>query len=147
MQRFGVGIMQLEFPHLGRDGILCFVGSNLAGRTVNTGICHGVAAVAVGLELQELRALSRPDLRQCLAGVVIYGFNIHAIDLGGRNRVGERALVNFSDSRVTMNADLVVIVLTYEQYRKLPQCCHVKRLVERALVDRPVAKEADHRFG
>ena len=75
--------------------------------------------------------------------------HVHAVDLFGRNVVGGDALVDFGHGGMAMNlgADGVVVVLADEQDRQPPKRRHVERFVERALVHRAVAEEADHHFG
>ena len=103
-----------------------------------------MAAVAVGVGLEERRSLLRTGALDGLGHRIAHGQEVHAVDLAAGDPIGRGPLVEVLHRRgaVDRRAHAVAVVLDDVDDRQVPQRAHVQRLVERSLVDRAVAEEA-----
>ena len=147
-QFVGGGVADFEFPRSDGQRIVDLEGLQLDGRPGRSGIGHRVAAIAVGLALDELRSAAAANAIERLLGRGMDLEYVHAIDLFRRDIVGGNALEHLWHRRMTVNlgADRIVVVFADEQDRQVPKTGHVQRLVESALIDGPVAEEANDSF-
>ena len=144
----GVNALLLDEPLAELDGC----GSELHHlldlflRAVLARVGHRVAAVAVGLGLDQRRPLLLARAVDGLAQRVAHGQQVHAVDVAAGDAVGGAALVEVLDRgrAVEGGAHAVAVVLDDVDDRQVPQRAHVQRLVEGALVDGAVAEEAEH---
>src|ERR1035437_4350866 len=95
------------------------VGLHFHSRSVRPRVGHGMAAPAVSLALDKLRATTIVDSIKCTACRFENLLHVHPIDLFGRDVVGGGALENLDDRRMAVNfrADSVVIIFADEQQR------------------------------
>ena len=116
-------------------------------RAVLAGVGHGVAAVAVGLDLEERRALLLARAVDRLGrGPRAPSSSVHPVHVAAGDAVGAAALVEVLHRRgaVERGAHAVAVVLDDVDDRQLPERGDVQGLVEGALVDGAVAEEAEH---
>ena len=110
------------------------------------GIGHGVAAIAIGLHLQDVGTLARTRPFQRLGASGHHGAHIHAIHLLAGDVEGDAALREVLLGRGPRDggAHGVAVVLDDVDGGQLPQLRHVEALVDLALIGRAVA-EIDRR--
>ena len=110
------------------------------------GVGHRVAAEAVGLGLDEGRALAGPGAGGSLAGGLGHQFEVVAVDRDPGHAVGGAAAdgeVEEAGVAMEVRAHRHPVVLDDVDDRELPEAGHVEGLVERALVHGAVAEVAD----
>ena len=107
---------------------------------------HRVAAVAIGLDLEQGGPLLASRAVDRLGERPAHGQQVHPVHVAAGDPVGAAALVEvlYRRGAIERRAHAVAIVLDHEDDRQVPEPAHVERLVEGALVDGPVAEEADH---
>src|SRR5258708_7100335 len=108
-------------------------------------IGHGVAAIAVGLHLQNVGALSRARVVERLVGRLLHRDDVHAVDLVAGDVEGRAAAYHIVRARPapTRPAHAVFVVLDDVDHGELPQRRHVEALIDLALVHRAVAEIGD----
>ena len=101
-----------------------------------------MAAIAVGLQLEEDRPLARLGPGQRLLGRAAHRQHVHAVDLDAGDAEALAALVELGLGRRALDAGAhrILVVLDHEDDRQLPQLRHVEALVDLALVGRAVAE-------
>ena len=111
-------------------------------RAVLRRVGHGVAAIAVGLHLEDDRPLARAAPFGGDIGGRLHGAHVHAVDLQAGNAEGQAALREIGLGRGARHrgAHGVAVVLDDVDDRQLPQRGHVEALVDLALVGRAVAE-------
>ena len=112
-------------------------------------IAHGMAAIAIGLHLKNVRpaafarALHGPGRR------IAHRQHIHAVDLLARNAEAGPALIQLGrrGRPLDRGAHGVLVVLNDVDGRQLPQLGHVEALIDLALVGRAVTEiDEGHRI-
>ena len=109
---------------------------DLVAGAVARRVGHGMAAVAVGLHLQDVRALAGAAMGHRLGARRQHLEDVHAVDLAAGDVVGLAALVEIGAGRGARDrgAHAVLVVLDDEHDRQLPQRRHVEGLHHLALV-------------
>ena len=107
---------------------------------------HGMAAIAVGLHLDQHRPLAGAAVGDRLLRRGIDLLDIHAVDLDAGDAEGLAPLVEFGAGLGPFDrgAHGVLVVLDHEHGGQLPQARHVEGFVDLALVGRTLTEE-DHR--
>src|SRR5699024_7457008 len=128
-----------------RQGVLFHPGGLLLLGLVGRGVALEVAALAVGLALEQRRALAGPRPCHGLGGRLVDGQGVVAVNRDAGDVVGRAAVcdVLYGLVPVLAHRNAVVVVLAYEDDGQLPDGGHVERLVEGALVRGAVTEEAD----
>src|SRR3954469_11332838 len=126
---------------LDRVVLLAHAGDLVLGAVLRR-IGHGVAAVAVGLHLEDERALARPAMLDGAAAGVADGAHVHAVDLlaGDVERHAALREIGLGRGAGDRGAHGVAVVLDHVDHRELPQLGHVEALVDLALVRGAVAE-------
>ena len=105
----------------------------------------GVAAIAVGLHLQQARAAAGARTLERLAHGRVHDIHVLAVDddAGHAVRIGTPRQVDRRGGRHLGAVLAVQVVGDDEHHRRLPDGRHVERLVERADVGGPVPEERE----
>ena len=105
-------------------------------------VAHRMAAIAIGLHLEDVRALPAPRMLDRLLAGGAHRQHVHAVDRLARDAVRLAVLVELGDRRGALDrsAHAVAVVLDDVDDRQLPQRRHVHRLGDLALVGRAVAE-------
>src|SRR5882757_1425667 len=147
----GVDRLQVLLADLGRqqtvadlfDRVLVVANLfDLFAGTVLRRVRHRVAAVAIGLHLEDIGALAGPAPGDRLVAGGLDGADIHAVDLGARDVEGDAALgeIGLRGRTGHRGAHGVAVVLDDIDHRQLPQLRHVEALIDLALVRGAVAE-------
>src|SRR6185295_12731979 len=118
---------------------------DLFARAVLAGVGHRVAAVAVGLGLDQRGPLLLARAVDRFAHHLAHGHEVHAVHLAARDAVGLAAGVEVlhRGGAVHGRAHAVAVVLDDVDDGQVPERAHVEGLVEGALLHRAVAEEAE----
>src|SRR5262249_32568611 len=110
--------------------------------TVLCRIGHRMAAVTIRHHLKDDRALAGPSVLGAGKPSLMYGENVHAVDLLTRDAIGSAAMKQVGARRgaVYRRPHPVSIVLDHVNDRQLPQRSHVEALIDLPLIDRAVAE-------
>src|SRR5262249_1259005 len=117
----------------------------LAGAVGEIAHALGMSPRAVSPALQQCRAATAAGATDGVAGRLVDRQDVVAINLDAGHTVGRPARGDIGIARRVLKRHLrrELIVLANEQDRQLPDGRQVDPLVERAIVDRPVAEEGD----
>ncbi len=105
-------------------------------------IAHGVAAIAVGLHLQDVGSLAGAGVLGGLQAGGAHGGNIHAVNLLSGNIEAHAApvKVGLGGRALDAGAHGVLVVLDHIDHRQGPEFGHVEAFIDLALVGRAVAE-------
>src|SRR5262249_18475701 len=108
-------------------------------------IGHGMAAVTIRRHLEDDWTLAGPSVLGAGKSSLMYGQNVHAVDLLARDAIGSAAMKQVGARRgaVDRRPHPVSIVLDHVNDRQLPQRSHVEALIDLPLIDRAVAEIGD----
>src|SRR5690606_13183609 len=103
---------------------------------------HRVAAIAIGLELEEDRPLARAHPFERGFRRAAHREHVHAVDLDAGDAEALAAAIElvFGRRAIDRGAHRILIVLDHENDRQFPELGHVEALVHLALVRRAVAE-------
>src|SRR5215469_16123742 len=104
-----------------------------------------MAAVTIRRHLEDDRTLAGSSVLGAGKSSLMYGENVHTVDLLTRDAIGSAAMkqVGARRSAVNRRPHPVSIVLDHVNDRQLPQRSHVEALIDLPLIDRAVAEICD----
>ena len=115
---------------------------NLFAGPVFRRVRHGVAAITVSLDLEDIRTIPRPTMFDRAFTCIFDCQHIHAVDRFAGDSERFAALPDFgARGRALLRcAHCILVVLDDENHRQFPQGGHVESLVNLTLIGRTVAK-------
>src|SRR6185437_2065326 len=128
------------------DGVVLLAHpAHFVARAVFRRVGHGVAAIAVGLHLEDVGPFAAPHMFHRIFDRLLHRDDVHAIDLVARNVEGRAAADEIMRGGTARDRGphAVAVVLDDVEHRQLPQRRHVEALIDLALVHRAVAQEGD----
>src|SRR4030042_1932661 len=126
------------------DRVVFLPAADLFAGAVALRVTHGVAAEAVGGDLQEERALAAPLLQRGL-GRLANSEHIHPVGPRAGHAVALGLLAHLTYGRSTLNgrSHPVLVVLAYPQDGEFPHGRQIERFVEVSDIGGAVAEQAD----
>src|SRR5215469_8852835 len=101
-----------------------------------------MAAVTIRRHLEDDRTLAGPSMLGAGKPSLVYGENVHTVDLLTRDAIGSPAMKQVGARRGTIDRrpHPISIVLDHVNDRQLPQRGHVEALIDLPLIDRAVTE-------
>jgi hypothetical protein len=127
------------------DGVLggTHLENLVTGTVGGSGVGHGVTSVSVGDELQNDGSLSGGDVLLGEGGSLLDGEDIHSVDLKTGNVLSTLVVLSQGGGTAGSGTHSVLVVLTSENARNVPELGHVVGLEDLSLVGGSVSVQGE----